>query len=303
MENPNNSEANRGFFVPEYLTHLTVNRNLSPRTIKEYEQDLSIFLEYFKPHFDAELTLDKIDERTIREFLAHLRLKKKYSANALNRKIACLKGYFKFLEKEGFIAASPMRDVSSVKLEKRLPKVLSESEVDHLIKSPQASDSKSPRDIAILELFYATGMRVSELVGLNLDDIDFENNLMRVFGKGRKERVVVMNESAAQALTNYVVTRAHYKDRACFLNKSGTRISVRAVQKIFKKYLTSIHARQDATPHTLRHSFATHMLEHGADLMTIKELLGHENLSTTQIYTNISLRHIKDVYKKSHPRK
>lgn len=298
------NERARDYYLPDYLTYLSVERTLARRTIHEYEQDLRLFLDYLAPFFDEELTLETIDPRTIREFLAFLRNKKNYSASALNRKIAALKGYFKFLEAEGYIASSPMQRVSSAKEGRLLPKVMSEQEVEVLL-DPAGEERLSPelaaRDQAILELFYSSGLRLSELVGVDLQDLDWEKLHLRVTGKGNKQRFVFLTGHAAQAIRDYLKLRSH-KSEALFLNRFGQRISPRAVQLLFRKRMGQAQLQRRATPHTLRHSFATHLLEGGSDLVTIKELLGHESLQTTQIYTNISRRKMREVYDQAHPR-
>lgn len=297
-------DREREFLVRDFLNYLAVEENLSPRTIEEYSHDLRIFFSFFEPHFKKDLTLDKIDERTIREFLTYLKLEKKYTAKSLNRKIATLKAYFSFIEAEELITKSPMAKIKSAKLGKRLPKVLTKEEVERFFGAIESSpDPHSIRDKAIFELFYATGIRISELTSLNHDSIDFENMLIKVRGKGNKERFVLINESTKKAVTDYLAGRPKTGSPALFISRKNVRLSDRMIEYIFAKYLKAAGINKDASPHTLRHSFATHMLEGGADLMSIKELLGHENLSTTQIYTNISLKHIEETYKRSHPRK
>lgn len=297
-------EHARDYYLPDYLTHLAVERTLARRTIHEYEQDLRLFFEYLAPFLAEDLTLGGIDTRTIREFLAHLRTRKNYTAAAMNRKIASLKGYFKFLEAEGYIASSPMQRIQSAKEGRLLPKVMSEQEVGTLLDGG-AEEKLSPelqaRDQAILELFYSSGLRLSELVGVNLHDLDWDKLHLRVTGKGNKQRFVFLSPHAASAIQDYLKLRTH-KSEALFLNRFGERISPRAVQILFKKRMTGVQLQRKASPHTLRHSFATHLLEGGSDLVTIKELLGHESLSTTQIYTNISRRKMRDVYDQAHPR-
>ncbi|MCL5774378.1 MAG: tyrosine recombinase XerC [Firmicutes bacterium] len=295
-------EKARGFYKDDFINYIAVERNLATRTVKEYQQDIEAFLAYFEPFFHQELTLETMDERTIREFLTYLKMKKGYTAQAINRKIATLKGYFKFLENEGYIPRNPMVNIKSAKTGKQIPKVLSQSEVESILEAPTGTGILSKRDRAILELFYATGMRISELVGLNIESVDFERNMIKVTGKGNKERFVLMNNSAREALKAYLVERAKIDSPALFLNRTNVRLSKRTVQQLFARYLKKAGISKPASPHTLRHSFATHLLMGGADLMTIKELLGHENLSTTQVYTNISLEHIRDIYEKSHPR-
>jgi len=305
----------RDYYKDDFINYLSVERNLSPRTMKEYQADLQIFFDYFKPYFEQELTLESMDERTIREFLTFLKIKKKYTARAINRKLATLKAYFRFLKKENYIPQSPVADVKCAKLEKHLPKVLNETEVGKLLEAPDENmltgkpDHSGTdqvalyRDRAILELFYATGMRISELVGLNLEDIDFENKMIKVTGKGNKQRIVIMNNSALTALRLYLSSRENIRSNAVFVSRKKVRMTQRAVQYLFAKYLNQSDIKKSASPHTLRHSFATHLLEGGSDLMTIKELLGHENLSTTQIYTNISMKRMREVYEECHPRK
>ncbi|MFH0802298.1 MAG: site-specific tyrosine recombinase/integron integrase [bacterium] len=294
----------RGYYKADFLSYIAVERNLSPRTIKEYEADLNIFFDFFKPYFEQELTLENLEERSIRDFLAYLKMEHHYTAKSLNRKIAALRSFFKYLEDEKIIPRSPMGGIKSAKLEKHLPKVLSESEVRDLLEAPVVlNNDKGIRDKAVLEILYATGIRISELVGLNLESIDMENLTMRVRGKGSKDRLVLFNESAAKAIEAYLAVRPNTSLNALFLSRAQKRMSRRTIEYIFEEYLERAGIHKSASPHTLRHSFATHMLEGGSDLMTIKELLGHENLSTTQIYTNISLQHIRETYRKSHPRK
>lgn len=309
----------RGYYRKDFINYLAVERNLATRTLREYGDDLTRFFEYFGPHLDADLTLQAIDERSIRDFLTWLKVDRKFTARAINRKIASLKNYFKYLVREGVVSRSPVADLKSLKLPKHLPKVLSQDEVVRMLErrptidvdtekrrgrplSKEARSFAATRDNAILELFYATGMRISELVGLDLTDFDLDERTIRVTGKGDKQRLVLMNETAAQALRSYLVCRPVASTRAVFLNQRGGRLSARAIEYMFADRLKAAGIRREASPHTLRHSFATHMLEGGSDLMTIKELLGHENLSTTQIYTNISLNHVKQVYRDSHPR-
>ncbi|MFH1454269.1 MAG: site-specific tyrosine recombinase/integron integrase [Armatimonadota bacterium] len=297
-------EREREFLVKDFLNYLAVEENLAPRTIEEYSHDLKIFFSFFLPQIKKGMVLDDIDERTVREFLTYLKLDKKYSPKGLNRKIATLKAYFAFLESEGIVKKSSMTKIKSAKLGKQLPNVLTKEEMEKFFETiAESRDPYSIRDKAIFELFYATGLRISELVSINHDSIDFENMLIKVRGKGNKERFVLINESTKKAVKDYLTIRPKVSSPALFISRKNVRISDRMIEYIFDKYKKAAGINKDASPHTLRHSFATHMLEGGADLMSIKELLGHENLSTTQIYTNISLKHIEETYKKSHPRK
>ncbi len=310
-------EKLRGYYVKDFVNYLFVERNLSKRTIKEYERDLTVFLAFFKPYLDTEMTLSSIDERTIREFLTHLKMELNYTPKAINRKLASIKSYFNFIEREGFIEKSPASNIKNTKLDKRLPKVLDEDDVVRILDAAEdtcrekSSEEYDPenyksfvyyRDCAIMELFYATGMRISELVTLDITDVDFRNKTVRVTGKGSKQRTVILNDPSIAALDSYLAVRPDEKTMALFLNRNKTRLSVRAVEIMFKKNKLRSGVIKPASPHTMRHSFATHLLQGGSDVVTIKELLGHENLATTQIYTNISMEHIKETYEHSHPR-
>ncbi len=299
----------RGYYLQDYLLHLAVERSLGRRTIDEYESDLKLFFTWLEPLFQEGMGFEDLDARTIREFLAELRADRGYTPSALNRKIACLKGYFTYLEQEKLLPASPMTRIRSAKEARRLPKVLTQEEMAVLFEAVEVrlQDSKTPqlayRDRAIFELFYATGMRLSELVGLDRDDLDFPSGTIRVVGKGNKERMVFFNRAAADAVQAYLrATPRKEPGGPLFLNRYGARLSQRGVEKMFASVLQSSGLSKHASPHTLRHSFATHLLEGGSDLVTIKELLGHESLQTTQIYTNISRQKMRSVYQKAHPR-
>lgn len=298
----------RGYYVQDFLVHLSVERTLARRTIREYEMDLALFFEHLEPYLREELTLEGIDPRTIREFLAYLRRDRAYTSNALNRKIACLKTYFRFLESEGYLKTNPMNGIGSAKDGRVLPKVLTQPEVEQLLEAARGRIETAPnrefalRDRAALELFYASGIRLAELVGLDMNHIDLDRKTMRVTGKGNKQRMVFINEAAADALRSYLAVRPRAKSNAVFLNRFGDRLSRRAVELTFAQLMQEAGLDKHASPHTLRHSFATHMLEGGSDLVTIKELLGHTSLSTTQVYTNLSRQKMREVYDESHPR-
>lgn len=298
-----------GYYVQDYLLHLSVERSLGKRTIEEYEADLKLFFNWLEPLFVEGMSFAEIDPRTIREFLTMLRKGRQYTPAALNRKIACLKGYFAYLEAEKILPASPMSRIRSAKEARLLPKVLTQSEISRLLDTVEECLEETRfselrfRDRAIFELFYATGIRLSELVGLDRDDLDFEALSMRVVGKGSKERVVFFNQTAAAAVLAYLeVTPRKGPGGPLFLNRYGARLTQRGVEKMFATVLRKSGLDKHASPHTLRHSFATHLLEEGSDLVTIKELLGHESLQTTQIYTNITRQRIQAVYQRAHPR-
>ncbi len=301
-------ELARNWYVDDFLEYIAVERYLSDRTVTEYGDDLQIFLEFSKPNFEAGMTLADIDARTIREFLRYLREERQYTPKGLNRKIACLRSYFHFLEHEHYIPASPMNDIRSAKDGRMLPKVLNLEDMEQIFAAAERRIASDPgnwlyvRDLAIVEIFYATGMRLDELVKSNISDYDTENQRILVTGKGNKQRYVFLNDSSRLALERYFKCRPRTKNPAIFLNRFANRFSRRGVEIMLDKVLAEAGILHTASPHTLRHTFATHMLEGGSDLMTIKELLGHQSLSTTQIYTNISRQQMREVYDASHPR-
>jgi integrase/recombinase XerC len=274
------------------------------------------------------LPLGKIDHRTIREFMGHLH-DRGLQKSSIARKLASIRSFFKYCVREGRLENSPARLVSTPKLPKRLPRVLSAEEMsgflDNMVaagesavagkaRRPGASAQESrllvKRDLALFELLYASGLRVSELTGLNIADIDRNEMMLRVLGKGNKERIVPFGSKAERAIAGYWEVRAgileHAKGRtdaqAVFLNYSGTRLSPRSVNRILKKYAALVNINWSIHPHSLRHAFATHLLADGADLRAIQELLGHQSLSTTQRYTHATIRQLMDVYDKAHPR-
>lgn len=308
-ENRGRLDRARGWYVEDFLEHLAVERNLSRRTVHEYEADLRLFFEFFTPYLEDGLTLEGMDERTLREFLSYLRLQRDYTPQGLNRKIACLKSYFRFLEKEGHIRSSPMDRIRSARGGRLLPKVLSQDEVERILRTACERMAEKPgewgpvRDRAILELFYATGIRLAELVGLNLSDLNLPEKTLLVTGKGNKQRMVFLNEAALAAVSTWLACRPRTRTDALFLNRFRDRLSRRAVELMFDKIKAEAGLEKAASPHTLRHSFATHMLEGGSDLVTIQELMGHQSLSTTQVYTNLSRERMRAVYESSHPRK
>jgi len=314
--------------IARYLDYLRSVRNASPSTLRNYRTDLLEFVEYLTPPGAATLPLGKIDHRTIREFMGHLH-DRGLQKSSIARKLASIRSFFKYCVREGRLENSPARLVSTPKLPKRLPRVLSAEEMsgflDNMVaagesavagkaRRPGASAQESrllvKRDLALFELLYASGLRVSELTGLNVADIDRNEMMLRVLGKGNKERIVPFGSKAERAIAGYWEVRAgileHAKGRtdaqAVFLNYSGTRLSPRSVNRILKKYAALVNINWSIHPHSLRHAFATHLLADGADLRAIQELLGHQSLSTTQRYTHATIRQLMDVYDKAHPR-
>ena len=288
--------------IAAFVRHLDRERNASEHTRRAYRKDLEQFEAHAGEQLGREAAPADVDHLLIRSFLARLHergLKKTSSA----RKLAALRTFFRYLCREGVLEKNPARALLSPRTERRIPAHLEESEVAALLDVP--GEGLAPaRAKAILELFYGTGIRCGELVGLDLDDVDMEARMVRVLGKGRKERVVPFGRPAAQALNRYAPFReqTHPRTAALFVNKRGGRLTDRFVRYMLADRVAKVAGARHISPHALRHSFATHLLERGADLRAIQELLGHASLSTTQRYTHVNTRHILEVYRKTHPR-
>jgi len=312
--------------VHQFLNYLRSVRNASPHTLRSYESDLDQFLTFLTPPGTEMPPLQDITHLLIREFVAHLH-DHKLEKSSIARKLAAIRSFFKFAVREGLVVRNPARMVATPKLAKRIPSVLSAEDLnmflDGVVAKPAGAPSRRQRpgagdasrllvkrDRAILELLYASGLRVSELTGLNLADMDRKEQMLRVRGKGNKERIVPYGGKAEQALETYgpwredILRKARSRGdhQAVFLNHLGTRLTPRSVARIVKKYVRLINVNWDLHPHSLRHAFATHLLADGADLRAIQELLGHSSLSTTQRYTHASIRQLLEVYDKAHPR-
>lgn len=301
--------------LTQFLEHLRYERNVSEHTIRNYQSDLEQFVDYLSPANPktgkrTAPAPTEIDHITIREWLASLHSAQK-KKSSIARKLAALRTFFQFLVREGMLELNPAKLVSTPRLEKKLPKHLSIEEAIRFIETPDIETELGKRDRAMLELMYATGVRVAELTKLNLGHIDFKNRLIRVSGKRRKERIVPFGEPALEALKSYLEVRDGLLDaapvserepEALFLNYQGTRITTRSVGRVVEKYIRVCAGRYDISPHALRHSFATHLLDSGADLRDIQELLGHARLSSTQIYTHVSMEKLIKVYDKAHPK-
>src|SRR6266403_4982758 len=300
--------------IVQFLEHLRYERNVSSHTVRNYQSDLEQFLEYLAPAQKKGKRklpdIAEIDHLTIREWLSALHSAQK-KKSSIARKLAALRTFFQFLVREGLLELNPAKIVATPRKEKKLPVHLSIEEAIRFIETPDPETDFGKRDRAILELLYATGMRVSELVNINLRDIDFKNKLLRVFGKRRKERIVPFGDPAAKALQDYLDVRQSFLMNApatkrdaqpLILNYQGTRMTTRSVGRLVEKYISLCAGIHDISPHALRHSFATHLLDGGADLRDIQELLGHARLSTTQIYTHVSMEKLIQVYDKAHPK-
>jgi tyrosine recombinase XerC len=282
-------------YIDKFKRYLEIEKNYSPHTILNYSLDLDDFKQFL-----GESSVEKIEYLFLRKYLANLK-GKNLGTRTIARRLSTLRSFFKFLAREGFIKANPMLSLSSPKLEKHLPSFLTEEEVIKLIEAGQGKEERDLRDRAILETFYSTGIRIAELVSLDLADVDFISGIVKVKGKGKKERIVPIGDKALQAIRQYLEKRSR-ESQAIFLNKRDRRITDRGVRNIVKKYINMVGLRHGISAHTLRHSFATHLLNRGADLRSVQELLGHSSLSTTQIYTHLTTEKLKSVYDKAHPR-
>ena len=285
-------------YIEKFMRYLEIEKNYSAHTILNYKLDLEDFKK-----FCGEIDFEKIDYLFLRKYLAVLK-EKSLGNRSVGRHLSTSRSFFRFLTRENYLKTNPILMLSSPKLEKHLPSFMTEAEVGKLIESAFAKDDKDEqgfRDRAILETFYSSGLRISELVSLDLSDIDFISGIVKVMGKGRKERVVPIGEAALISIRRYIDKRKK-KSEIAFLNKNGTRISTRGVRNIVEKYLKFSGAHQGVSPHTFRHSFATHMVEAGADLRAVQEMLGHESITTTEIYTHIDRSYLRDTLIMFHPR-
>ena len=282
-------------FIEKFLRYLEIEKNYSGHTLLNYKLDLEDFQSFLK-----EMPIESADYLTLRKYLAILK-EKNLQSRSVARKLSCLRSFFKFLCRDGYLKANPALSLASQKLNKHLPSFLTEEEVGKLIDAVLPKDESGLRDKAILETFYSTGVRIAELVGLNIDDMDFISGVAKVRGKGKKERLVPIGELAIKAIRDYLSARKK-QSSVLFLNRSGSRLSTRGTRNVVHKYIKIAALDRKISPHTLRHSFATHLLDRGADLRSVQELLGHANLSTTQIYTHLTTEKLKRVYDKAHPR-
>jgi integrase/recombinase XerC len=322
--------------IADFISYLTFEKHFSEHTAKCYGTDLEQFCDFLiarqtqpadtitgrdtlehpaetatavatATRTDIDQLLQTVDVNTVRGYLAFL-AERRYSKATTARKLATLRSFYKFLVKRKHLASSPAGAVRAPKQDKRLPKFLEYEQVQKLLSTPDSTNWLGARDKAILETLYSTGVRVSELVALNMEDIDFLGEVIHVRGKGKKERIAPIGSSALQAIQRYIEfknkraqSNPNFDTKVLFVNKHGRRLSTRSVRRKMDKYLLIAGLDPTVSPHTLRHSFATHMLNNGADLRTVQELLGHQSLSTTQIYTHLTTRRLKEVYDQAHP--
>jgi integrase/recombinase XerC len=287
--------------IDAFTRYLATERNVSPHTLAAYASDLAQFMEFVRRERGADTGVEIVDHLLIRRYLALLH--KDHQKSSIGRKLAAIRALFKYLVRQERVAKNPAELVSTPKKEKRLPFHLNIDEVTALVEAPMGSDLLGLRDRAILEILYSCGIRVSELTGLSVGEIDLEEGLVRVLGKGGKERVVPVGSHARLATAAYLNACNHPShDAPLLLNARGGRLTSRSVARIVDKYILKLATSKKISPHTLRHTFATHLLESGADLRAIQELLGHASLSTTQKYTHVSIDRLMEVYDKAHPK-
>ncbi len=298
--------------IRTFLRSLEQERNYSPHTVAAYREDLRQFSEFLRSRAGGDdQALRAVDKETIRDFLGDL-LERKLAKRSVARKLACLKSFFHYLRRTHVLKSDPTVLVGTPKLERRLPQVLEEDAVSALMQQPDRSTAEGTRDAAVLELFYSTGMRLGELLGLRSSDVDFADGTVRVTGKGRKDRIIPFGSRARDALQAYLSVRpglvragkggADPKSAPLFLTVRGNPMTPKGVNTLVNTYIARVSEIKKKSPHVLRHSFATHLLNRGADLRAVKELLGHESLSTTQIYTHVGIDRLVAVYRQAHPK-
>jgi tyrosine recombinase XerC len=294
--------------VDQFLGYLEAERGCSAQTLRAYAGDLVRFA-LFATQEEKGAEFDPVGISTVqlRHYLAHLR-QSGAARTTIARKVASLRSFYRFLMREGVVSDNPAANLTLPRREKRLPVFLDEAEVQRLLEAPEADDAAGRRDCAILEMLYSTGMRISELAAVSLEDLDLVGEVVRAKGKGKKERLVPLGTKAVQAIRDYMEVRQtiargrRVNRRALFVNKAGGRLSNRGVRRIFHKYARLVGLQEKVSPHTLRHSFATHMLNRGADLRSVQELLGHASIASTQIYAHVTTERLKKVYDQAHPR-
>ncbi len=296
--------------INRFLNYLKVEKGFSGNTISAYRNDLTQMADFVKEEAETQgkpPSWEGFDRQGVLSYMLNLK-ERGYSATTRARKIAAANSFFGFMKDEGLLKEKPTEGIGGVSVGKTLPKPISIGQVRQLLEQPEKMGMPEvKRDKAILELLYASGMRVSELVSLNVDDIDTQGGYIRCFGKGNKERMIPIYQNAVRSVSEYMKDRyprlTHSQaEKALFLNQRGERLTRQGLWQILKGYAKAANLGKSVTPHTLRHSFATHMLSGGADLRSVQELLGHANISTTQIYTQLTSEHVRETYDKSHPR-
>lgn len=298
--------------IDGFINHMRVEKSASSLTLIGYQTDLEQFFDFISNYYNLpreEINEDLFNHKSVREYLAYMQARG-LSRSTMARKLASLRSFVRYLCRESILKGNPIAAVATPKQDKKLPRFLYPLEIEMLLSAPDVKTKMGKRDRAILETLYATGIRVSELIGMDLGDVDLANALIKVKGKGSKERIVPIGSKAREAISIYLNSarrdffpKSGATTNAVFLNKFGQRITERSVRNILNKYVNKIALNQKVNPHMLRHSFATHLLNNGADLRSVQELLGHTKLSTTQIYTHLTRDSIKNIYEETHPRR
>jgi integrase/recombinase XerC len=287
-----------------YINYLQAERNASPYTVRNYTTGLVNFRDFLKNEQVG--SLDEVNKNIMRDYMYHL-MEHGFAKTSIACKLSAIRSFYRYLVREGIIAANPVANTSSPKIDRRLPSFLTQEEIVRIIEAPDLSTPPGQRDRAFLELLYASGLRVSELAKLTLEQVNFDTREVRVLGKGAKERITLMGEPAAKALVTYIeqgrpkLLKKRKNNNAVFLNRSGGRLTARSVENILQRYAEKVGISRRVHPHMVRHTFATHLLDGGADLRVVQELLGHASLSSTQIYTHVSKSQAKKVYLAAHP--
>lgn len=313
MSEPGGEDAGRHAELASFLRYVAHERQLSPQTVRAYTDDLAEFREFLDRYYGGEWSWGGVDRLAIRSFMGDCATRRGLAKSSIARKLSAVRSFYRFLHVEERVEANPARAVRTPKLDRTLPGFLTREQVDSLFALAEARAEEGGfhalRNLAVVELFYATGMRLSELQGLNVTDLDVVSDRARVMGKGRKERIVPLGRASVRALRRYYEARERVMAasprgdrRAVFVGQTGRRLSVRQVQNVVGAFLKLAADEAGLSTHSLRHTFATHMLDAGADLLAVKELLGHASLSTTRIYTHTSKERLKKVYRQAHPR-
>ncbi len=292
--------------IQAFLNYLKIERNASELTIKSYADDMAHLSEFFQQQYARVPEPREVEVGVLRNYVAYLH-ECGYARTTVARRLACLRSFFRFCNRDGICDTNPAKPLRTPRAGRKLPHFLTTEQVDALLQAPPANEDQGLRDRAILETMYSAGLRVAELVGLDLNDWDRSAGILRVLGKGRKERIAPVGSFATKALLQWLEVRqpsnkASEKEKAAlFLNRFGRRLTTRSIGRMLEKHILTAGLSQQTSPHTLRHSFATHLLDGGADLRSVQELLGHKSLTTTQIYTHVSTRRLRETYEKAHP--
>jgi integrase/recombinase XerC len=291
--------------VRNFIRYIDLEKRYSPQTIKSYSTDLLQFSDFLEDLTNGhDIAWKNIEKKDVRHFLIELQ-GRGIGKRSIARKVATLKSFFQYLEKQKIVTSSIASTVKMPKFDQKLPEFLSIEEIKNIVNFPDQKDFEGIRDRAILELLYSCGLRLSELLNLRLEHLMLRENAVRIFGKGKKERIIPVGIPAKKAILNYLNSRqkvARVGVDELFVLKSGKKMYAMAIQRLVRKYITDVVSLNSASPHILRHSYATHLLDRGANIRVVKDLLGHQNLSTTQVYTHLSIEHLQRVYKKAHPK-